>query len=73
MKVNDSRRAVCRFHCLRIGDTFEIDGQFFMKISNVNDEIYGELYNAVCLNDGTLYYATDDDSWVPVKTELTIV
>lgn len=72
MKVNDSRKAVCRFHCLSVGETFEIDGQFFMKISNVNDEIYGELYNAVCLNDGTLHYATDDDSWVPVDTELVV-
>lgn len=73
MKVNDSRKVMCSFHYLATGDTFEIDGQFFMKISNVNDETYGELYNAVCLNDGTLYYASDDDSWVPVNTELTIV
>ena len=72
MKVNDSRKVMCRFHCLAAGDTFEIDGQFFMKISNVNDETYGELYNAVCLNNGELYYATDDDNWVPVDTELVI-
>ena len=72
MKVNDNRKVMCRFHCLAAGDTFEIDGQFFMKISNVNDETYGELYNAVCLNDGTLYYASDDDNWVPVDTELVV-
>ena len=72
MKVNDSRKAMYRFHCLAVGDTFEIDGQFFMKISNVNDETYGDLYNAVCLNDGALYYASDDDNWVPVDTELVV-
>lgn len=74
MKVID-KRANCNIHFegLAVGEIVELDGLIYMRINGVNDTEYGGYFNAVCLNDGTLYAVADDETWKPVNVELSIL
>ena len=61
MKVVDRRNRENVFERLKIGQCFMIDGQLFIKVGFFNEEEGGEVFNCVCLNDGSFYYANDDD------------
>ena len=49
-----------------------IDNQLFIKVGFFVEEPDGEVFNCVCLNDGSFYYASDDDAIEFVNAEIII-
>lgn len=66
MRIVDNRElGMCAFQCLRsIGQVFEYAGEIYMTIEKVRNDSTNH-YNAVCLNDGELYYF-DIESVLPL-------
>ena len=72
MKVTDRRIQANVFERIETGQCFMIDNQLFIKVDFFNEEEHGEVFNCVCLNDGSFYYASDDDEVEFVNAEIVI-
>ena len=72
MKVTDRRIQANVFERIRTGQCFMIDNQLFIKVDFFNEEEHSEVFNCVCLNDGSFYYASDDDKVEFVNAEIVI-
>lgn len=72
MKVVDKRIQVNVFEHIKIGQCFMIGNQLFIKVGYFNEEECGEVFNCVCLNDGSFYYASDNDEIEFVNAEIVI-
>ena len=72
MKVTDKRISVNTFERIKNGQCFMIDNCLFIKVGYFNEEEHGEVFNCVCLNDGSFYYASDDDQIEFVNAEIVI-
>ena len=72
MKVTDKRVQVNVFERIKTGQCFMIDNQVFIKVEFFNEEEHDEVFNCVCLNDGSFYYASDDDEIEFVNAEIVI-
>ena len=72
MKVTDRRIQANVFERIETGQCFMIDNQLFIKVDFLNGEEHGEVFNCVCLNDGSFYYASDDDEVEFVNAEIVI-
>ena len=59
MKIK-AKENLIKFDELFFGDVFNFDGEYYMKIENVNSS-EGKEYNCVYLSDGTLYYCDKFD------------
>lgn len=73
MKINDQRQKaeVCVSE-LSAGDTFEHNGNIYMKTDSVEDS-YCIIYNAVDLGVGTLEAIKDDVCVQKLNCELTVL
>lgn len=67
MKIEDNRNNAMSFNELAVGDVFEYEGDYYMKISEVHDEDRKDVsymtYNAVIIDSscvGKLSYFTAD-------------
>ena len=72
MKITDKRFFVNVFDHIKTGQCFMIDDQLFIKVGFFNEEEHGEVFNCVCLNDGSFYYASDNDEIEIVNAEIVI-
>lgn len=72
MKVVDKRIQVNVFERVEIGQCFMVDNQLFIKVGFFNEEEFGEVFNCVCLNDGSFYYAIDSDKIEFVNAEIIV-
>ena len=72
MKVTDKRIQANIFECLKTGQCFMINNQLFIKVEYFNEDEHDEVFNCVCLNDGSFYYASDDDEIEFVNAEIII-
>ena len=72
MKVTDRRIQANVFERIETGQCFMIDNQLFIKVDSFNGEEHGEVFNCVCLNDGSFYYASDDNEIEFVNAEIVI-
>ena len=72
MKVVDKRIQANVFEHIETGQCFMIDKELFIKVGFFNEERYGEVFNCVCLNDGSFYYASDDDEIEFVNAEIIV-
>ena len=72
MKVVDKRIQTNVFEHIETGQCFMINKELFIKVDFFNGEQYGEVFNCVCLNDGSFYYASDDDEIEFVNAEIII-
>jgi hypothetical protein len=72
MKIVDKRIQVNIFEYIKTGQCFMIDDQLFIKVGFFNEEEGGEVFNCVCLNDGSFYYASNDDAIEFVNAEIII-
>ena len=72
MKVTDRRIQVNVFERIETGQCFMIDNQLFIKVDFFNGEDHDEVFNCVCLNDGSFYYASDDCEIEFVNAEIVI-
>lgn len=50
--VNKSNMCNTKFDDLEMGDVFELEGGYYMKVAETT---FGSLYNAVSLTDGELH------------------
>ena len=73
MKVRDTRQyETITFKDLDMGGIFEYDDMVYMKIEPVKCAVYGTLYNAVCLNDGTMEGFPDYECISEIDAEIII-
>lgn len=73
MKVRDTRQyETITFEDLDMGETFDHDGNVYMKIEPVKCAVYETLYNAVCLNDGTMECFPDYERICEIDAEIII-
>ena len=72
MKIVDRRVQVNFFDFVKTGQCFMIDNQLFIKVGFFNEQEGGEVFNCVCLNDGSFYYANHDDEIEFVNAEIII-
>ena len=72
MKIVDKRIQVNIFEYIKTGQCFMIDDQLYIKVGFFNEEESGEVFNCVCLNDGSFYYANNDDEIEFVNAEIII-
>lgn len=72
MKVVNKRIQANVFEHIKTGQCFMIDKELFIKVDFFNEERYGEVFNCVCLNDGSFYYASSDDEIEFVNAEIII-
>ena len=72
MMVVDKRIQANVFEHIETGLCFMINKELFIKVDFFKEEQYGEVFNCVCLNDGSFYYASDDDEIEFVNAEIII-
>ena len=72
MKVVDKRIQANVFEHVKTGQCFMIDNQLFIKVGFFSEEESGEVFSCVCLNEGSFYYASDDDAVEFVNAEIII-
>lgn len=72
MKVVDKRIQTDVFKYIKTGQCFMIGDELFIKVGFFNEEEGGEVFNCVCLNDGSFYYAGNDDEIKFVNAEIII-
>ena len=72
MKVTDKRIQANIFERIKTGQCFMVNNQLFIKVEYFNEDEHDEVFNCVCLNDGSFYYASDDDEIEFVNAEIII-
>lgn len=58
------------FDEVNVGEIFEYDNSIFIRIRDTTS--YGNLYNAVCIEDGVVTYFMDDDVIQFIDADLVI-
>ena len=72
MKIVDKRVKTNIFELVKIGQCFMVDNQLFIKVGFFNEEEGGEVFNCICLNDGSFCSANYDDEIEIVNAEIII-
>lgn len=60
-----------KFRELKVGDVFQINNQYYMKVIFILDDNYDQV-NAVCLTQNTLVHMRQDAEIKPIDCELVI-